>query len=78
MKKIILSIVAAGIIAVGSGALYLVLKPEASIPPEPEVKLVAEVNGKPITAKVFNEKYSRFTLRFHIPVADSPDDASPG
>ena len=35
------------------------------------MQLVAEVNGKPITVEDFNKKYSRFTLRFHVPVTES-------
>ncbi len=64
MKKKILGTVIAAVVVAGIGTAYFILEPEIPQPPEPGVKLVAEVNGKPITAEVFNEKYSRFTLRF--------------
>jgi parvulin-like peptidyl-prolyl isomerase len=76
MKKAILIIAVAAVIVVTGAAAYFALMPEAAQPPKPGVKLVAEVNGKPITVDVFNEKYSRFTLRFHVPVAESPSSAS--
>ena len=66
MKKIFLGIAAAALIAGGAAAIYVALTPEAPLPAAPGVVVVAEVNGKPITAEIFNEKYSRFTLRFHI------------
>jgi parvulin-like peptidyl-prolyl isomerase len=71
MKKIFLTITAAGLIAAGATAFYLFLTPEVSLPPQPDVVMVAEVNGEPITADVFNEKYNRFTQRFHVPLAQS-------
>ncbi len=71
MKRTIIYTIIATALAAGIGAAYFILKPEAVQPPKPEVKLVAEVNGKPITAEVFHEKYSRFALRFHVPVAES-------
>jgi len=72
MKKPVLGIAAACVVAGLAGAAYYMLTRQASPPPEPEVRLVAEVNGKPITAAIFEEKYSRFTLRFHIPAAETP------
>jgi len=72
MKKLLLGTVAAGLIAGGIAVAYFALAPETTQPPKPEVKLVAEVNGKPITADLFDEKYSRFMLRFHVPKAKSP------
>jgi parvulin-like peptidyl-prolyl isomerase len=76
MKKSIISIAVAALITAGAAVLYLVLTPESSPPPEPGVTLVAEVNGEPITAETFKEKYSRFTLRFHVPVTDSAEAAT--
>jgi parvulin-like peptidyl-prolyl isomerase len=76
MKKFLISVVAAVFITAGASLLYLVLTPETAPPPQPGAKLVAEVNGQPITAEAFNEKYSRFTLRFHVPVTDSPEAAT--
>jgi parvulin-like peptidyl-prolyl isomerase len=76
MKKKILGTVIAAVVVAGIGTAYFILEPEIPQPPKPGVKLVAEVNGKPITAAVFNEKYSRFTLRFHVPVAESPNSVS--
>ena len=71
MKKTLVFIFAVALISAVGGALYLVLTPEATLPPQPEAAKVAEVNGKPITVEEFNEKYSRFTLRFHVPLAQS-------
>jgi parvulin-like peptidyl-prolyl isomerase len=76
MNKKVIGTVIATVAAACLGAAYFILKPETPLPPQPGVKLVAEVNGKPITAALFNEKYSRFTLRFHVPVASSPTSAS--
>lgn len=76
MKKTILGTAIAAVVAAGFGAAYFIFNPEISHPPAPEVKLVAEVNGKPITAEVFKDKYSRFTLRFHIPAAKSSSSVS--
>lgn len=76
MKKTILGTAIAAVVAAGFGAAYFILNPEVSHPPAPEVKLVAEVNGKPITAEVFKDKYSRFTLRFHVPAAKSSSSVS--
>jgi parvulin-like peptidyl-prolyl isomerase len=76
MKKIVLGLTIAGFITAGIAVAYLSLSPDVSQPPKPRVRLVAEVNGKPITADVFNEKYNRFTLRFHVPVAESPTSVS--
>ncbi len=71
MKKTILGTIIAAVVAAGIAIAYFAFTPEVALPPQPAVKLVAEVNGKPITAEVFNEKYNRFTLRFHLPVAES-------
>ena len=71
MKKALLGIAAAALIA-GGGVTYLLLSQGEPPPAEPGVALVAEVNAKPITVETFNQKYSRFTLRFHVPVAQSP------
>ena len=76
MKKILTGVLVTIVAATGAVAIYFGVTPETIQPPEPSVKLVAEVNGKPITVEAFNEKYSRFTLRFHVPVADSPASAS--
>lgn len=75
MKKLFLGIIIAAAAAGVITAAYFSFTPETSPPPEPGVKLVAEVNGKPITVEVFNEKYSQFALRFHIPVTESPSSA---
>jgi parvulin-like peptidyl-prolyl isomerase len=76
MRKTIFGTLIAAAVAAGIGAAYFMFNPEISQPPKPSVTLVAEVNGKPITAEVFNHKYSRFTLRFHVPVAESPTSIS--
>jgi parvulin-like peptidyl-prolyl isomerase len=76
MKKKILGTVIAAVVVAGIGTAYFILEPEIPQPTKPGVKLVAEVNGKPITAEFFNEKYNRFTLRFHVPVAESPTSVS--
>ncbi len=76
MKKTILVTIIAAVAAASIGAAYFILKPEIPLPPKPGVKIVAEVNGKPITAELFNEKYSRFTLRFHVPSAKAPSAAN--
>jgi len=73
MKKNFFALAALCLVAGIAGTAYYALTRQTSPPPEPEVKLVAEVNGKPITAETFDQKYSRFTLRFHIPVAETPD-----
>ncbi|MDF1536294.1 MAG: peptidylprolyl isomerase [bacterium] len=65
------------VLAALSGSAYLVYHfarsaPAPVPPPEPGDSLVAEVNGRTITAAVFGEKYKRFTVRFHAPVASTP------
>jgi foldase protein PrsA len=72
MKKTILVTILAAVAATCIGVAYFIFRPETPPPPPPKVKLVAEVNGKPLTAELFNERYSRFTLRFHVSVAQSP------
>lgn len=76
MKKTILVAIIAVIAASGIGAAFFFFMPEEPKPSEPEIKLVAEVNGRPITAEIFKEKFSRFTLRFHIPVANTSTSAN--
>jgi parvulin-like peptidyl-prolyl isomerase len=76
MRNTALKISVVGLLAAGIAVAYLSLTRDVSQPPKPGMTLVAEVNGKPITAEVFNEKYSRFTLRFHVPVAESPTSVS--
>jgi parvulin-like peptidyl-prolyl isomerase len=76
MRNTVLKISVVGLLAAGIAVAYLSLTRDVSQPPKPGIPLVAEVNGKPITAEVFNEKYSRFTLRFHVPVAESPTSVS--
>ena len=76
MRNTVLKISVVALLAAGIAVAYLSLTRDVSQPPKPGMPLVAEVNGKPITAEVFNEKYSRFTLRFHVPVAESPTSVS--
>lgn len=76
MRKAFFGLALAVILAAGGTAVYLSLTPESTKPAEPDVVVVAQVNGKPITARDFNEKYSRFTLRFHVPVTQSPSAAN--
>lgn len=76
MKRIFLGSLIALAAAAVAAVVYFGLTHEVPKPKAPKVKLVAEVNGKPITVEFFNEKYSRFTLRFHVPVAESPSSAS--
>ena len=76
MNKKNLGLVITAVVAVGLGAAFFLLKPQVSLPVKPGVMHVAVVNGAPITAEVFNEKYSRFTLRFHVPIGGSPASIS--
>lgn len=74
MKKIALI---ATILAALAGSAYLVyhfarLSPVPVQPTEPGEKLVARINDKAITAALFEEKYKRFTIRFHAQVAGTP------
>jgi parvulin-like peptidyl-prolyl isomerase len=67
----------AAIIAAIGGLAFLALYFAGSSPvpvplPETGEKLVAEVNGRAITVDTFQEKYKRFTIRFHAPVASTP------
>ncbi len=75
MKKILFGTLLTAAAIAGITALYFALTPGASRQPEPTVQLVAKVNGKPVTVEDFNRKYSRFTLRFHVPVTESPSAA---
>jgi parvulin-like peptidyl-prolyl isomerase len=54
-------------------ALYFSGSPPVSVKPsDSDDKLVARVNGRAITVDTFQEKYKRFTIRFHAPVASTP------
>jgi len=56
-----------------SGAVLVYFLFSASPPPEtlPRQKLVAMVNGEPITAAAFVEKYERFSRRANISTSES-------
>lgn len=64
------------IVLVAALAVFLFMRSEeqpsrvADIPPSERV--VAEVNGRPITARMFQEQYDRFMQRIHIPDTSSP------
>jgi len=67
----------ATIIAALSGMAFLAFYFAGSSPtpvqlPEPGEKLVAEVNGRAVTLAIFEEKYKKFTIRFHAPGASTP------
>ena len=77
MKKTVLI---ATILAGLSGLAFLILYFVGSAPvpiqlPEPGEALVAEVNERTITLSTYEEKYKRFTIRFHAPVASTPTAA---
>lgn len=70
----------ATVLAALSGLAFLALYFAGSTPvpiqlPEPGEKLVAEVNDRAITLTTYEEKYKRFTIRFHAPVASTPTAA---
>ena len=70
----------ATILAGLGGLAFLILYFAGSAPvpiqlPEPGEKLVAEVNERTITLSTYEEKYKRFTIRFHAPVASTPTAA---
>lgn len=73
-KKILIPVLSVAVLAAAAGA-YLILRPAETPPPEPRKKLVAEVNGKPITLEEFNREYERFRKRFHVPVTEGPATA---
>jgi parvulin-like peptidyl-prolyl isomerase len=68
------------ILAALGGLAYLTIhfgqfNPVTVQQPEPGETLVAQVNDRAITADFFAEKYKRFTIRFHAPVASTPTAA---
>lgn len=63
--------------AAAAGIYYIFSRsPMKSAPTAPEKKLVAIVNGNPITLDEFQEKYRRFTLRFNLPEGAEPEAAN--
>jgi len=73
-KIILLTVVIA---AAAAGSYYISsMSPMKSSPTVPEKKLVAIVNGNPITFDEFQEKYRRFTLRFNLPEGAAPEAAN--
>jgi parvulin-like peptidyl-prolyl isomerase len=74
MKK---TVIIATILAAMAGSAYLVyhfaqFSPVPVQLTEPGEKLVARINGNAITAALFEEKYKRFTIRFHAQIASTP------
>jgi len=78
MKKTFTIILLLMVTAAIAGGIYYfsISSPGTPMSNAPVEKLVAVVNGNPITLEEFQGKYSRFTLRFNLPERTEPEAAA--
>ena len=71
MKKTILLVILLAAVGTGAVLIYFQLTPGPLQETQQPEKLVAVVNGKPITASVFDSQYRRFTRRANLSQTES-------
>ena len=71
MKKAILLVIFLAAVCIGAVLVFFQLSPGPLQETQQPKKLVAVVNGKPITASVFDNQYQRFTRRANLSQTES-------